>query len=233
MKNLFKTSLIMKPINLFKLIGSFLLLVFLVLSCTNDESEIIDQFENELNNKGIELSNKVIMDKLNYPIELEGFVSFPSYAIKEHRVIAPGDIYKFPTTATLTKVDGQNYILKGIAISPDGNIYVEFDVKMTPDGVVSFAWPETYMINQTTFHDITSIISYHDGTIMHGPGINKSTVNFKGKFDGTKFQAASHFMGKQVEFGSTYFYSEAYLGHLVEGPISMGFSIFDLKVVEN
>lgn len=231
MKNLFRTSLIMKPINLFKLIVGFLLLLFLVLSCTNDELVTTDQSENALDNKK-ELSNKVIMDKLDNPIELEGFVSFPSYAIKEHRVIAPGEIYKFPTTATLTKVDAQNYILTGIAVGFTGNIYVEFDVKMTPSGEVSFTWPETYMIDQTTFHDITSIISYHDGTIIHGPGINKSTVNFKGKFDGTTFQAESHFMGKQVAFGSTYFYSEVYLGQLIEGPIAMGFSIFDLKVVE-
>jgi len=221
----------MKPKNLLRLLGSFILL-FMVLSCTDDELVTRDQFKNELNNKN-ELSNKVIMDNLDYPLELEGFVSFPSYAIKEGRVIAPGDIFKFPTTATLTKVDGQNYIMEGIAISPDGNIYVEFDVRITPSGVVSFPWPETYMIDQNTFYDITSIISYHEGTIIHGPGINKSTINFKGKFDGTKFQATSHFMGKQVEFGTIYFYSEEYLGDLIEGPISIGFSIFDLEVVED
>lgn len=210
----------MKPLNLFGKVCSFILLMSLALSCTNDEPVTMDSFENEL-------SNKVIMDKLNYPIYLEGNTFFPSYAVKEGRDIIEMNDFVLPTTATLIWESGQNYIMELQA----GNLTAVCELKITPAGVVSYTWPETYKINGVEVpFGVIDLIYYHDGVHIYGPGVNKGTVNFKGTFDGTNFYAKAHFMGKQLDgdTGSLPWYSES-----IDGPIMIDFGLLELEVVPN
>lgn len=209
-----------------------LLLMIVAMGCNSDEPVTLNDFDAE--------RNKMVTSKINYPLQLTGFVYFPSYAVKEHRVIAPGEVFKFPSTATLEKVSDHDYILVVTAVGPTETFLVTYDVKITPSGVISFIWPETYeayvyALDMWFTIDvvITDTITLHEGSIIHGPGINRGTVNYKGKFDGSQFFAASHFTAKQIEFGTNYFYQPPYLDELIQGPIKVGFAIMDLDVVQD
>lgn len=207
----------MKRLNLLLKMCSILLITLIALSCNDDEPVTLDNFDTEL--------NKELIDKLDYPLylELEGFIFFPSYAVKEHRVIVSKEMFYLPITATLTQISNQDYIMNAEVVFIDTMTYA-FDVKITPSGIVSFTWPETHMINGVeTDRDISDIILNHDGAIKFGPVVEK----FKGNFDGSKFYAKSHFMMKQVQPGELPFYSQL---PLIDGPIMLDFAIFELVV---
>ena len=45
--------------------------------------------------------------------------------------------------------------------------------------------------------DVISQISEHTGTALHGTGINKNTLNYKGFYNGEKFFAEMNIIGLQ------------------------------------
>jgi hypothetical protein len=168
------------------------------------------------------------------PIELSGETHFPSYAVKEHRVVSPYDENLLTCTATLIKVKGQHYEL--VTEEYFGTLLyrnVTFDVKITPSGVVSFSWPETWLEFDGTelapnTMNLLEQFNFHTGCVASGPDINKGTWSYKGYFDGTTFYAKTHFMGKQVIPGFIDYYAGP---PLIDGPIRFEFS-FELEVVE-
>ena len=79
------------------------MLTSLLIGCSNDEPVTLNDFGKEL--------NKSVMDEVKYPIELSGFVYFPSYAVKEQRVIVSKEMFKLPVNATITHVSDHEYIM--------------------------------------------------------------------------------------------------------------------------
>ncbi len=196
--------------NLFIKMCGLLLLMFIAFACTRDDPISLDQFNTELNKKVI----------VKDPIHLKGKTHFTSYALKEHRVIAPWDINFFDCDAILTHVSGQDYILETFEVNKLGQKReLIWDVKMTPSGALSFSWPNKEGLHLKKFTKLTGCIPYG------GPGINEGTNDYKGSFDGKYFHAETHFMAKQEDFGLVLFYSETYLEEkLIEGPIRFEFS---------
>ena len=67
-------------------------------------------------------------------------------------------------------------------------------------------------------------VSMHTGYDLHGPGINKGTLDYKGSFDGESFFAKWHWAGKQLVPGTF----GPYIA-MVDGLIKLEFS-FELTV---
>ena len=192
-----------------------LLLMIVAMGCNSDEPVTLNDFDAE--------RNKMVTSKINYPVYLTGFVYFPSFAVKEQRVIVSKEMFKIPVTATLTKVSKDEYIMVAEAVFISSMTYT-IDVKITPGGIVSFTWPETVMINGVEYDsDISYTLLDHDGSIKFGPEVDK----FKGNFDGYNFYAKSHFMMKQVQPGALPFYSQL---PLIDGPIMIDYATFELVV---
>jgi len=205
----------MKTYTLFIKTCLLLLLMIVAMGCNSDEPVTLNDFDAE--------RNKMVTSKINYPLHLTGFVYFPSFAVKEQRVIVSKEMFKIPVTATLTKVSKDEYIMVAEAVFISSMTYT-IDVKITPSGIVSFTWPETVMIDGVeTETNISDVLLDHDGSIKFGPEVDK----FKGNFDGSNFYAKSHFMMKQVQLGALPFYSQL---PLIDGPIMIDYATFELVV---
>ena len=165
------------------------------------------------------------------PIQFIGSTHFPSYAVKEHRVISPWELNTLYCEANLTMGISQNFELStseyfGTMLFRE----VTFYGKMTPSGIVKFSWPETWMeLDFATGQlvenqmDLLDQFNLHTGCIPYGPGINKDTWYYKGYFDGTNFYVKTHFMGIQEKLGLI---APFYTGEpLIDGPIQFEFSI--------
>jgi len=169
------------------------------------------------------------------PLELSGVMHFYVYAVKEDHLVVDS---KLPMTATLTHEGGQNYLLVTTETTP-GPPHItyremEIDVKITPGGQVKFSWPDEWMeidiiskppvLTPFLHTDMAEQVKEHTGYDLHGPGINKGTLDYKGFFDGEEFFAKWHWAGKQLvpgTFGS-------YIA-MVDGLIKLEFS-FELTV---
>lgn len=110
----------------------------------------------------------------------------------------------------------------------------EFIGSIAPGGQLKFSYPETWKeyfdmtkvppeyIGETPRGDVIGQVMDHTGCSLHGPGINKGTLNYKGSFIEGIFQASTHFTGKQIDEPSM----DAYLG--IEGPAHFKFS-FEMR----
>ena len=203
---------------------SFLLAVLFVFSCSKEES----LFTMTDGSSDVTLKKQIIQDDYC----LAGTSHFDVYAVKEQRSVIDGDLVFLLMTAELTHVGGQNYLLETeeLVPLPDGSFMlyrkISFDVKITPSGVVMFSWPETWWELGTDRYNVLDQLLAHTGCIPHGPGVNKGTLNYKGHFDGTTFNAATTFMGEQVNPEPDivdYWY--------IDGPAKFEFS-FNMEVVE-
>ena len=212
---------------------SLLLMMFFVLSCSKEDSPLtmID------NNSDANLKKKVMVDG---PISFAGETHFPSYAVKEHRVVSPWELNKLICKATLTMGDDQNFVLVTKEyFGPMLFREVTFNGKMAPAGVVKFSWPEFWQeLNfdtgklQDNEMELLDQFNLHTGCVPYGPGINKGTWYYKGSFDGTNFYVKTHFMGTQEKPGIIPFYikNPDDLTELIDGPIQFEFSIELAKV---
>ena len=168
------------------------------------------------------MKSKVVADG---SIDLAGTSHFDFYAAKEKIVLSDGVLL---VTATLTHTGGQIYLLEteeSVPMDPP-MLYrrISFDVKITPAGAVMFSWPGTWWELGTIRDNVLGQFLDHTGCIVHGPGINKETLNYKGHFDGTNFNAKTHFTGQQVQPGTMY-------PDLVSGPWQIELS-FNLTKVD-
>lgn len=203
---------------------SFLMVAFFLFSCSKEDSPLtmIDESSDAMLKKKVELEG---------PIHFTGSTHFPSYAVKEHRVISPWELNTLYCEATLTMGVGQNFeLLTKEYFGPTLFREVTFIGKMTPSGVVKFSWPESWLeLNfvtgalQANELNLLDQFYLHTGCIPYGPGLNKGTANYKGYFDGTNFYVKSHFMGTQEKLGTVApFYTTE---PLIDGPIKFEFSI--------
>ncbi len=110
---------------------------------------------------------------------------------------------------------------------------MSIDVKITPGGQVMFSWPEewmeviTFAVPTLTPHsNIVEQVKLDMGYIIHGAGINKGTVNYKGTFDGERLFAKSNFIGKRIQAGTF----GPFISDEAKGPIRVEWFI-DLTVV--
>jgi hypothetical protein len=231
---------------------SFMLIMLMLIGCSKNEGlfnmtdespDALLKSTNEgflnMNNKSSDALMKGTND-VNTVLELTGTTHFPSYAVKEHRVISPWELNVLDCNATLIYVGGQDYVLETEEYM-EGMLFrrVSYDVKLTPGGSLNFSWPdeweeidfETWALAPNSM-EIFEQFLLHTGCIPYGP--DKGTMFYKGKFDGQTFYASAHFMAKQVQSGIIPFYAtgeDGLLEELINGPIQFDFSI-ELEVME-
>jgi hypothetical protein len=201
---------------------SFTLVMLLMVGCSEMEGPIPAASESsDATLKGA--------NKLDGVYELVGTTHFPSYAVKEHRVVSPYEMNMLGCLATLS-IDGKNFTLETEEyLGPMLLRTVTFTGQITPGGTLKFSWPDTWWQTdgEKSIEGLLDTYLLHTGCIPYGPGYDggRFDLNYKGKFDGSTFYASVHFMAKQVQFGEILFYSETMLGSLVEGPVQFEFSI--------
>ncbi|MEE4115371.1 MAG: hypothetical protein V2I37_04335 [Marinilabiliaceae bacterium] len=202
----------------------FLLLVFLI-SCTKEDIAPDKYFDNEID---MQFKSMTVNEGT---VNMEGFTRFAFTAIKEGLVITDGYTMNFlACEAELTFGDNKTFILNTMEsfILPDGTLMplreVSFEGTIGPGGRLIFTWPETWFEMGEPKTDVISQISEHTGSVLHGPGVKKNTLNYKGFYDGEKFFAEMHLTGIQEVPGTLPFFTE-----VIEGPIAIKFMI-DLEV---
>jgi len=99
--------------------------------------------------------------------------------------------------------------------------------QITPSGSVTFEYEIPIMtLPDGTWIYITDIIKGHLGATLSGPGINKGTLEFFGKFDGSTLVATSQFNAKcEVEWAANNIFTTP-----VKGPIKCSWT-YDLALV--
>lgn len=200
----------------------FVLLLFII-GCTKQDIAPVSLNENlnEVNPKSL----VTVYDE----VCLKGTSNFDVYAPKEGRVVASPDAMFLTMEAILTHVEGQNYLLTTTEYMPlpEPMLYriIEFEVKISAGGVVMFSWPKTWWELGGNPDDVLGQLLDHTGCIVHGPGVNKGTLDYKGYFDGVNFYASTHFIGKQVQDPSMV---DVYAG--LDGPVKFEFSMTLNKV---
>lgn len=200
----------------------FVLLLFII-GCTKQDIAPVSLNENlnEVNPKSL----VTVYDE----VCLQGTSNFDVYAPKEGRVVVSPDAMFLTMEAVLTHVEGQNYLLTTTEYMPlpEGPMLyriIEFEVKISASGVVMFSWPKTWWELGGNPDDVLGQLLDHTGCIVHGPGVNKGTLDYKGYFDGVNFYASTHFIGKQVQDPMM----DVYAG--LDGPVKFEFSMTLNKV---
>jgi len=156
----------------------------------------------------------------------EGTSNFYCFASKEGRLVVNPDEMFLLVEAKLTHVKGQNYLLTTNEIMPPPMgpfLYrtIVWDVKMSAGGVVMMSWPEKWweLYAGPEGENVVGQVLRHTGCIITGPGVNKGTLDYNGKFDGVNFYAATHFTGQQVQDPEM----DIYVG--IDGPAKFVFSM--------
>ena len=142
-------------------------------------------------------------------------------------MISPWEINKLTCEATLTMGTGQNFTLNTKEyFGPTLFREITFKGKITPSGVVSFSWPEEWLELGEPKSNLFGPFYLHTGCIPYGPGVNINqetwTMDYKGTFDGTSFNAKVQFLAKQEVLGTIPFYA---IAPIIEGPIQFEFTI--------
>jgi hypothetical protein len=157
-------------------------------------------------------------------IDLEGVVHFRLYLVKTNEWFMNATV---PATATLEYVDGKNYILTMIEFIRN----IPYQTTITPSGIVECIHPVPFdcydPFDMTLFNNPIDQLEYTTGFALSGPGLNKGTLIYKGKFDGEDLTASTHFTGIQVAYGTAPIYQQDY-----EGPLQFEFA-WELTVVDN
>jgi hypothetical protein len=102
----------------------------------------------------------------------------------------------WPCVATLEFLENKEFRYTFSEIRPvDGPKDIVCYGKMAASGELMFTFPVPLMVfPDGTSLTITDIIQAHACATIWGPGINQNTLVFKGRFDGTKFEATAYFM---------------------------------------
>jgi hypothetical protein len=205
--------------------------ICLLVACSKSDLFSDDDF-NVVNLNEMNLKSLVVSSAKSYADEicLQGTSNFDVYAPKEGRVVVnPAEMY-LTMDATLTHIEGQNYLLTTTeTLPPDQGgplLYriIEFNVKISEGGAVKFLWPDSWWELGTTHSDLAGQFLDHTGCIGAGPGLNKSSLAYNGYFDGVNFYAAMHITAKQVQDPIM----PVYIGLI--GPIKFVFSMTLNKV---
>ena len=188
------------------------ILFFLFTACDTQNEQVFPA-NPEFENSSVEIPKT--------PLEFTGKSLFSVYSIRHKYFIADPEIIYLDVLATLTHVKGQNYILKTNEYFPgtigvaDPYRTVSFKAKISKGGVIEMYWPFEWMEGGILIQDaVINQMMMHTGYIYHGPGVNKGTMLYKGKFDGQLLVVASSLMAKQVKPGIFPLYEE-----VVDGPI--------------
>ena len=203
--------------------------ICLLLSCSKSDKFYGD----DLNVTNLNEMSPRSLGTVNDKVCLEGTSNFYCYATKEQRLVVNPDEMYLIMKATLKHVGGQNYLLTTTEYMPlpppEGPMLyriIKFEVKITAGGVVMFSWPEKWIEGGVAnSENVVAQVLRHTGCIITGPGVNKGTLDYKGKFDGTNFYAETHFTGKQVQDPAMGVYAG------IDGPAKFVFSITLSKVV--
>jgi hypothetical protein len=205
--------------------------ICLLAACSKSDLFPGDDFNasnsDEMNLKGLAVSSvKSCPDE----ICLKGTSNFDVYAPKEGRVVVdPSQMY-LDIDATLTHIEGQNYLLHTTETMPPPMgpfVYriIDWEVKISEGGAIKFLWPESWWeLGAISEISVADQVLLHTGCIIHGPGVNKGSALYNGYFDGVNFYAATHFTGIQVQEPSM----PVYAG--IIGPAKFVFSITLSKV---
>jgi hypothetical protein len=201
--------------------------------CTKQDTDPLGS-DNEFND--INMKSLVVHDGT---FSLEGYVRWYVYAKAEHKIIVDPALMFTLCEAELAVTDKQSLVLHTLESIPlDPPVLfreVTFMGKMTPGGALKFPWPDTWLeMNWLTgqleippYANVVEQIEDHTGYDIFGPGVNKSTLNFTGYFDGTKFYAYCKVNAFQLEPGSM----GAPYDVVVDGPIIFSMWI-ELEVVD-
>jgi len=208
---------------------TILLMLLLAVSCSKDEG---------LLSTGDELSDVLKGAKAKEivtPLSMSGWSNYKATVPKTGTVIDLGPLMGDPDCiATLFPDEGHWYVLQLTEIMfPGMERNVEFPIKIAPGGVVTGYWPETWYDwgnppeGENPDSDLISLITGHLGCDLHGPGVNKGTINFKGTFDGNALEFVFRFNGLDNGIESTYGPGSPW--NLIDGPAIFEFS-FNLYV---
>lgn len=203
---------------------TILLMLLLAVSCSKDEG---------LLSTGDELSDVLKgAPVLTTPIYFSGNSSYEGFVPKTGTPIFAGALECW---ATLTSSGGQWYVLelseflpKEISGAPiDLWRYVDINLKITPGGAVKGYWPETWYDFGTPLDgppntDVIAQVSGHLGCDLHGPGINKGTLNCTGTFDGSELVIVFKFNG--LDNGTPSTMGPGAPWNLVDGPVKVEFT---------
>ena len=204
-----------------KVLIAFLFLFALTIGCNDGyfETEIANDELNEL-----KLKSQVIHEG---PIQLVGATRFVYFNITEGIYYADGNDVFLPCEAELTFGEKQSFILSTKEyFGTDLYREVIFNGKMTTSGQLKFDWPDEWLEFGEIHDDVLGQMFEHTGMTFSGPGINKTSISFKGDFDGEKFVAEMRLIGKQEQLGTMFFLPD----ELIKGPVLLRI-IFDLHVV--
>ena len=153
-----------------------------------------------------------------YPLTLVGESYYHVYSILNKDYVGnPPEEFYLDVEAVLSHVEKHQYILVvnelmfGMLIRT-----TMFDLKISSGGSLKFHWPDQ-------LEDIFA----HTGYVLHGPGINKGVLDFKGAFKGNKFYAETRNMAHQVQPDVVELPGVIDYTKVVEGPILFKIS-FDL-----
>ena len=201
----------------------FIASICLLIACSKS-----DQFSgDDLNVANLNKMSPKSLEAANDAICLEGTSNFYCYATKQNRLVVNPDEMWLPITATLTHIEGQNYLLKTTEWWTPEEAYrlLELDVKISEGGAVSFSWPQSWIEGGVAnFENVVAQILRHTGCKITGPGVNKGTIDYNGNFVDGIFYAAMHETGQQVQVPTMDFYAG------IDGPAKFVFSI-SLKTV--
>ena len=204
---------------------TILLTVLLALSCSKDEGLLspADELSDVL--KGAKV--------IETPMFFSGMSNYKAIVPKTSSVI---DIGGPDCVATLHWSEGSGYILDFTEIMfPGMERHVKLPLKISPAGIVKGYWPETWYDwgnppdEENPDSNVLQFLTSHLGCDLHGPGINKGTINCSGHFDGNKLFFVFRFNGLDNGIESSYGPDSPW--NLIDGPAIFEFS-FDLDVVE-
>jgi hypothetical protein len=164
---------------------------------------------------------------------LSGFTRFAFTAQKEGRIITDGYSMNFlKCAAELTFSDKKNFVLHTKEFLPNSpTMYREINFKgeMTPNGQLTFIFPETWfelgmegIWKERT--DVLAQVRKHTGMNIFGQGICKNTLKYMGYFDGKKLFAVMPVVGLAEVPGEMDFFKI-----IVDGPVMINF-MMDLDI---
>ena len=128
---------------------------------------------------------------------------------------------------TLEFLEDRNFKYTFSETRENGNA-AAFYGKISASGTLTFQFPSPLFVDPVygPFY-ITDVIKGHACAEIWGPGVNKGTLYFNGKFDGTRFTAIAKFMAKVASPCPS---NDMFDPALINGPLHWTFS-YDLCVV--
>lgn len=196
-----------------------MLMLLLALSCSKDENLLHAGDDSSYALKGA----KVIMT----PLYLSGDSYYEAFVPKTGADLFGGTL---PCEATLVSTGGQMYDLCVTEIFVPGIVerHVTIPLKITPGGVVSGCWPDTWYDfgnppeNEEPNTNVVGQVSGHVGCDLHGPGINKGTIICTGTYDGAGLEFVFRFNGLDNGIESTMGPDAPW--NMIDGPAKFEFS---------